>query len=282
MKRRGKGQKRTELTLVDIYSVPLYQSETAPKWIRGFIVGSYQFAITIGLLLASVVNNATHDRNDSGSYRIPIAIQFAWAIILVIGVLLLPETPRYLIKRDDYNGALKSLARLRRLPEDDPALRDELGEIQANHQYEITLGNAGYRECVRGNLAKRLLTGCLLQALQQLSGINFIIYYGTQFFKNSGVQNEFVINLIINCVNVGSTIPGLYAIDKWGRRPVLLLGAVGMTVSQLLVAILGTTTTSQDSIGDIIVNNAAAQKAAIAFICIYIFFFAASWGPIAW
>ncbi|RAO72336.1 uncharacterized protein BHQ10_008348 [Talaromyces amestolkiae] len=261
--------------------VPLYQSETAPKWIRGFIVGSYQFAITVGLLLASVVNNATHDRNDSGSYRIPIAVQFAWAIILVIGVFLLPETPRYLIKKDNYNGAVKSLARLRRLPEDNPALRQELAEIQANHQYEISLGNTGYRECVRGNLAKRLLTGCLLQALQQLSGINFIIYYGTQFFKNSGVKNEFVINLIINCVNVGSTIPGLYAIDKWGRRPVLLLGAIGMTVSQLLVAVLGTTTTSQDSIGEIVVNNAAAQKAAIAFICIYIFFFAASWGPIA-
>jgi hypothetical protein len=55
-----------------------------------------------------------------------------------------------------------------------------------------------------------------------------------------------------------------------------------MTVSQLLVAVLGTTTTSQDELGNIIVHNEAAQKAAIAFICIYIFFFAASWGPIAW
>lgn len=228
------------------------------------------------------MNNATHLRNDSGSYRIPIAVQFAWAIVLVVGVFLLPETPRYLIKKDNYNGAVKSLSTLRRLPEDDPALREELAEIQANHQYELSLGNAGYRECIQGNLAKRLLTGCLLQGLQQLSGINFIIYYGTQFFKNSGFKNEFVINLIINCVNAASTLPGLYAIDKWGRRPVLLLGAFGMTVSQLLVAVLGTTTTSQDSAGNIIVNNTAAQKAAIAFICIYIFFFAASWGPVAW
>lgn len=268
--------------MIDIYLVPLYQSETAPKWIRGFIVGSYQFAITIGLLLASVVNNATHNLNNSGSYRIPIAVQFAWSIILVVGVLILPETPRYLIKKDNYNAAVKSLARLRRLPEDDPALREELEEIEANHRYEISLGNNGYRECIRGNLLKRLVTGCLLQALQQLSGINFIIYYGTQFFKNSGFKNEFTINLIINCVNVGSTIPGLYAIDKWGRRPILLLGAFGMTVSQLIVGVVGTTTTSQDSLGNIIVNNFAAQKAAIAFICIYIFFFAASWGPVAW
>jgi SP family sugar:H+ symporter-like MFS transporter len=63
----------------------MYQSETAPKWIRGTIVGAYQLAITIGLLLAAVVNNATKDRTDSGSYRIPIAVQFAWSLILLVG-----------------------------------------------------------------------------------------------------------------------------------------------------------------------------------------------------
>ncbi|KAJ5202478.1 hypothetical protein N7449_004557 [Penicillium cf. viridicatum] len=262
--------------------IPLYQSETAPKWIRGFIVGSYQLAITIGLLLASVVNNSTHSRNDTGSYRIPIAVQFAWAIVLIIGMLVLPETPRYLIKKDNHERATKNLAKLRRLPEDHPAVREEIAEIQANHDYEMSLGQPSYLECFQGNLGKRLLTGCGLQALQQLTGINFIFYYGTQFFKNSGFENEFTISLITNCVNVVSTIPGLYAIDKWGRRPVLLLGAVGMCISQLLVAVLGTTTTGQDAAGNIIVQNAAAQKAAIAFICIFIFFFAASWGPIAW
>lgn len=263
-------------------TVPLYQSETAPKWIRGFIVGSYQFAITVGLLLASVINNATHNHNDSGSYRIPIAVQFAWSIIIVVGMLVLPETPRYLVKQGNNKAAACSLSRLRRLPEDHDAVRQELSDIQTNHQYEASLGESGYIDCFRGNLLKRLATGCCLQGLQQLTGINFIIYYGTQFFKNSGFKNEFIITLIINCVNVGSTIPGLYAIDKWGRRPVLLLGAVGMAVSQLIVAVLGTTTTGQDSQGTIIVYNFAAQKAAIAFICIFIFFFAASWGPIAW
>jgi sugar porter (SP) family MFS transporter len=231
--------------------------------------------------LAAVVNNATHSRDDTGSYRIPIAVQFAWAIVLVVGILILPETPRYMIKRDNHQAAVRSLAKLRRLPEDDPVLLAELAEIQANHGYEMSKGSAGYIECFKGNLGKRFLTGCFLQALQQLTGINFIFYYGTQFFKNSGFKNEFVISLITSCVNVGSTIPGLYAIDKWGRRPVLLVGAIGMTISQLLVAVLGTTTTSQDDLGNIIVHNQAAQKAAIAFICIYIFFFAASWGPIA-
>lgn len=63
----------------------MYQSETSPKWIRGTVVGAYQLAITIGLLLAAIVNNSTKNRNDTGSYRIPIAIQFLWSLILVIG-----------------------------------------------------------------------------------------------------------------------------------------------------------------------------------------------------
>jgi hypothetical protein len=197
-------------------------------------------------------------------------------------MIILPETPRYYIKRDNLPAATKALAKIRRLDESHPAVIEELAEIQANHEYEQSLGEATYADCLKGNLLKRLLTGCLLQSLQQLTGINFIFYYGTQFFKNSGFKNSFVISLITNCVNVASTLPGLYAIDKWGRRPVLFWGAVGMCVSQFLVAIMGTTTTSQDATGNIIVHNLPAQKAAIAFICIYIFFFAASWGPIAW
>lgn len=63
----------------------MYQSETAPAWIRGVVVGAYQLAITIGLFLAAIVNNATKSRDDSGAYRIPIALQFLWSIILVVG-----------------------------------------------------------------------------------------------------------------------------------------------------------------------------------------------------
>ncbi|KFX99318.1 hypothetical protein O988_03941 [Pseudogymnoascus sp. VKM F-3808] len=262
--------------------IPLYQSETAPKWIRGVIVGAYQLAITIGLLLAAVVDNATSNRQDTGSYRIPIAVQFAYAIVLAGGMLFLPETPRYLVKRIRHDKAARSLSRLRRLGVDHPAIIQELNEIEANHEYELHLGKATYLDCFRGNIGKRLLTGCLLQALQQLTGVNFIFYYGTQYFKNSGITNAFVIQMITSAVNVASTLPGLYAIDKIGRRPLLFWGAVGMAVSQLLVAVLGTTTTSQDAAGTIIVHNVAAQKAGIAFVCIFIFFFAATWGPIAW
>ncbi|KAH9885711.1 high-affinity glucose transporter RGT2 [Xylariomycetidae sp. FL2044] len=262
--------------------IPLYQSETAPKWIRGAIVGAYQLAITIGLLLAAIVDWATQYRQDTGSYRIPIAVQFAWAIILIAGMLFLPETPRFLIKKGSYDKAARSLSRLRRISPDHVAIAEELKEIRANHEYELSIGKSSYIDCFRGPMLKRQLTGMGLQALQQLTGINFIFYYGTQYFKNSGIQDPFTIQMITSCINVVSTIPGLWAVDKLGRRPLLLWGAIGMCVSQFLVAMLGTLTTGQDSEGHILVYNVAAQKAGIAFVCIYIFFFASTWGPLAW
>lgn len=75
---------------------------------------------------------------------------------------------------DKYEAAAKSLGKLRRLPVDHPAVIEELNEVQSNHMYEMSLGQSTYLECFRGTLGKRLLTGCLLQALQQLTGVNFI------------------------------------------------------------------------------------------------------------
>ncbi|KAL5610349.1 hypothetical protein FOVSG1_005030 [Fusarium oxysporum f. sp. vasinfectum] len=89
--------------------IPLYQSETAPKWIRGVIIGAYQWAITIGLLLAAVINNTTSMRNNTGSYRIPVAVQFAWSLVLCFGMLVLPKPPRFLIKKDQLEKAACSL-----------------------------------------------------------------------------------------------------------------------------------------------------------------------------
>ncbi|KAL8932701.1 MAG: hypothetical protein Q9211_006164 [Gyalolechia sp. 1 TL-2023] len=252
--------------------IPLYQSETAPKWIRGAVVGCYQLAITIGLLLAAVVDNATKDRDDTGSYRIPIAVQFAWAIIMVVGMLILPETPRYFIKVGKHAQAAKALSRLRRLDTDHPALVEELAEVQANFDYEMSLGKSTYIECFKGTIGKRLITGCFLQSLQQLTGVNFIFYYGTSFFTDSGIKNSFTITVITSVINVCSTFPGLYLVEKWGRRPLLLFGAIGMFVCQYIVA--GVNTALPDS--------QVANKVLIAFVCFYIYFFASTWGPVAW
>jgi MFS transporter, SP family, sugar:H+ symporter len=259
--------------LLTLHLVPLYQSETAPKWIRGTIVGSYQLAITIGLFLAAIVNNGTKDRDDSGSYRIPVGLQFVWALILTGGLLLLPETPRWLIMKGKDEKAAKAFSRLRRLDPTHPAIVEELNEVKAYHEYEASLGKASYAQCFKGTVGKRLFTGCALQALQQLSGVNFIFYYGTSYFKRAGFQSPFIIQVITNTVNVVSTLPGLYLVEKLGRRGLLLLGAVGMTVSQFIVAIVGTVSGTADL---------PAQRAGIAFTCFYIYFFASSWGPVAW
>jgi SP family sugar:H+ symporter-like MFS transporter len=146
-------------------TIPLYQSETAPKWIRVVVIGAYQLAIIIGLLLAAIVNNATKDRNDTSSYRIPIAVQFVWALILVIGCIFLPENPRWFIMRGRPDKAAQSLSELRRLDINHPAVVQEISEVVANHEYKLSLGKATYADCFKGSLGKRLFTGCALQAL---------------------------------------------------------------------------------------------------------------------
>jgi MFS transporter, SP family, sugar:H+ symporter len=103
--------------------------------------------------------------------------------------------------------------------------------------------------------------------------VNFIFYYGTAYFQRAGFENPFTIQVITNTVNVVSTIPGLYLVEKMGRRNLLLMGATIMTASQFIVAITGTVSGT---------TNLPAQRAAIAFVCIYIFGFASSWGPVAW
>lgn len=196
-------------------------------------------------------------------------------------MLFLPESPRWLIKKSKPDAAAKSMSRLRRLPVDHFAVREELQEVQKSFEHEISTGNSSYAACFKGSIGKRLLVGCVLQALQQLSGINFIFYYGTNYFKNAGFQNDpFAIQMIITAVSIVSILPGLYAVDKFGRRPVLLTGSIGMSITQIIIAIVGTVIIDPD-IGS--PNpNLTAQKANICFVCFYVFFFEMSWGPCAW
>ncbi|KAG0651721.1 putative glucose transporter rco-3 [Hyphodiscus hymeniophilus] len=254
--------------------VPLYQSEMAPKWIRGTLVCAYQFAITCGLLLAAIVNITTQHLEHPNAFRIPLSLQFIWAGVLMLGLILLPETPRYLIKRGLHASAASALSRLRRLDITHPALIEELAEIEANHEYELSLGPSTYRDVFLGSphLGRRLLTGCGLQMLQQLSGCNFIFYYGTVFFQNIGIKSPFTVQLITNVVNVASTVPGMFLVETLGRRRLLMIGASGMAISQFVVAAVGTAAPDVQ----------AANVVLIVFVCCFIFFFAASWGPVVW
>jgi sugar porter (SP) family MFS transporter len=248
----------------------------APKWIRGTLVCAYQLSITVGLLTAAVVNILTYQMSSSAAYRIPMGLQLIWACILSLGLLILPETPRYLIKRGYVEAARLSLSRLRRLDITHPALIEELAEIQANHEYELALGPDTYKDILFGrpHLGRRTITGCGLQMLQQLTGVNFIMYYGTTFFNGIGVQNSYVITLVLQVVNVVSTLPGLLVVESWGRRRLLIIGAIGMALCQFLVAIFDIAAHDEPPL--------TTNKILIIFVAFYIFFFAASWGPVVW
>lgn len=255
--------------------VPLYQSEMSPKWIRGTLVCAYQLAITCGILLAAVVNIFTESIDGPNAFRVPFSIQFVWAGILFLGLALLPETPRYLIKRGQHQAAASSLSRLRRLDITHPALVEELAEIEANHEYELSLGSSSYKDIFLGSphLGRRLLTGCVLQMLQQLTGCNFIFYYGTTFFKNVGISSPYVIQLISNIVNTVSTLPGMILVESLGRRRLLMVGSAGMAISHFLIAAVGTAAQEEARAVNIVI---------IIFVCFFIFFFASSWGPVVW
>lgn len=230
----------------------------------------------MGLLTAAIVNILTYEMTSSAAYRIPMGLQLTWACVLSLGLLILPETPRYLIKRGYRESAALSLSRLRRLDITHPALVEELAEIQANHEYELALGADTYKDIFFGtpHLGRRTLTGCGLQMLQQLTGVNFIMYYGTTFFYGVGIQNSYLISLVLQVVNVLSTLPGLLVVESWGRRRLLIIGAIGMAIFQMLIGIFDIA--AKDA------NIMTMNTVLIIFVAIYIFFFAASWGPVVW
>lgn len=159
-------------------TIIMYMSEIAPKKVRGSIVSGYQFCITIGLLLAACVTYSTQNRNDSGSYRIPIGIQMLWAIILATGLFFLPESPRYFVKRGNIEKARHNLARVRGQPAGSEFVETELAEIIANQEYERRMMPAGgyftsWAHCFTGSLWKansnvrRTILGTSLQMMQQ-------------------------------------------------------------------------------------------------------------------
>jgi sugar porter (SP) family MFS transporter len=251
-------------------------------------------------MLASCIVFANSKRTDTGVYRIPIAIQFVWALILGIGLLFLPDSPRYFVKRGKLQAATDALSRLRGQPKESDFIQIELAEIIANEEYERALipsssWFSSWANCFTGsiwqsnsNLRKTIL-GTSLQMMQQWTGVNFIFYYSTTFLQSTGaISDAFLTSMIFTIINVLSTPFSFYTVEKFGRRPILLVGAFGMMVCQLLVAVIGVTqgfnkthpnpadpTTS-------LADNPAAVNAQVAFICIFIFFFASTWGPGAW
>ncbi|KAL2118845.1 hypothetical protein VTJ04DRAFT_5804 [Mycothermus thermophilus] len=282
--------------------VILYMSEICPRKVRGALVAGYQFCITIGIMLAACVVYATEGRPDTGSYRIPIAIQFAWALILAGGLACLPDSPRYFVKKGMLDRATDALSRLRGQPRDSHYIQIELAEIVANEEYErqlipSTTWFGSWAACFKGSVFKpnsnlrKTILGTSMQMMQQWTGVNFIFYYSTPFLKSTGaIENTFLISMVFTIINVCSTPISFWTVERFGRRSILFWGALGMLICQFLVAIIGVTvgfnyTHPSPTDADperTLANNIPAVNAQIAFICIFIFFFASTWGPGAW
>lgn len=156
----------------------LYMSEVAPRKVRGAIVSGYQFCITVGLMLASCVDFGTKARMDSGAYRIPMGLQMLWALILGTGLFLLPESPRYFVRKGLMDKARTALSRVRGQPEDSQLVETELTEINANLQYELQVIPQGsymtsWTNCFKGSIfhpnsnLRRTVMGTSLQMMQQ-------------------------------------------------------------------------------------------------------------------
>ncbi|CEJ79814.1 Putative General substrate transporter [[Torrubiella] hemipterigena] len=282
--------------------VILYMSEICPRKVRGALVSGYQFCITIGIMLASIVVYATKERPDTGAYRIPIAIQFPWALILGGGLLFLPDSPRYFVKKGRIQEAVKSIARLRGQPESSEYVQAEVAEIVANEEYEralipSTTWFGSWANCFKGSLwvsksnLRRTILGTSLQMMQQWTGVNFIFYFSSTFLKSTGaVKNEFLTSMIFTIINVCSTPLSFWTVERFGRRSILLVGAFGMLICQFIVAIVGVTAgfdkTHKEPTAEnpdaTAPDNLGAVNAQIAFISIFIFWFASTWGPGAW
>ncbi|KAK7455887.1 hypothetical protein VKT23_010925 [Stygiomarasmius scandens] len=250
---------------------PMYISEVIPPRVRGAMVGTYQLFITMGILTSQGASLGQEKVTNASAYRIPIGLQFIWGVIIFIGGFVITESPRWLVKQERYEESKVALGKVRNLSPSDPAVVAEFEEIKSTHEYELSLGTPSYAELFKGTLAPRTWVGINVQMFQQLTGVNFIFYYGTAFFQSAGITQPFLITVATGVVNVAMTIPGIIAVEKLGRRKFLLIGAAWMSFCQLIVGVVSIT-----------VDNKNGQNVLAGFSCLFIAGFASTWGPGAW
>jgi sugar porter (SP) family MFS transporter len=247
--------------------VPLYLSEIAPTEIRGAISSLNQLMITVGILLAFIVNALLA---DSGAWRWMLGLAVLPSVVLLIGMYFMPETPRWLVSRGRDDDARAVLLQSRSEEEAEAEIRD-IKEVERQEE-------GGLRELMAPWVRPALVVAIGLAVFQQIIGINTIIYYAPTTLTNVGYGNAAAIyaNLIIGAVNVLMTLVAIRIIDSTGRKPLLLAGLVGMFIS-LTVLGLSTLLLSEPS-------SPTDTVAIITLLCLagFIISFAATWGPTVW
>jgi sugar porter (SP) family MFS transporter len=246
-------------------TVPVYISEVAPPEARGWQVSLFQLAITVGILCAYIVDYAFA---RSQAWRWMLGLAAIPGLILGLGMLLLPESPRWLAKHLNPEAARAVLLRIR-----GGSIDSEYREICQSLEHAEERGR--WSDLLRPALRPALIVGLGLAIFQQVTGINTVIYYAPTIIQTAGIpsaEGAILATAGIGLVNVLMTIVAMWLIDRIGRRPLLLTGIAGMSVS---LAVLG------------FVFHTSKQAPVVAWVAVvtlmaYVAFFAISLGPIFW
>ena len=247
-------------------TAPVYVSELAPPQSRGMLIGLYQFALTVGIALANLVGYWLAAQQ---AWRLMFGIAVVPTVFFLGVVLTVPESPRWLFA----HGRAKDAAAILRVYMNDIGAQRFLDDIELGLETPVEQRwSALWSPTVRGSL----FIAAGLTVLQQVTGINTIIYYGPQIFELAGSSshpNAILATLIVATVNVVATVVGIALVDRIGRKPLLYVGVSGMTIALFALSFaFGHQGMLGSSLGSI----------AIACLVVYIACFAFSLGAIAW
>ncbi|HET7479468.1 MAG TPA: sugar porter family MFS transporter [Rubrobacteraceae bacterium] len=245
--------------------VPSYISESAPTDVRGSLSTLFQLAITIGILVAYLVNAAFA---TAGDWRWPVGLAVIPALVLFVGMYFLPDTPRWLVSKGREEEARRVLRRTRT----DEEVERELNDIRRIEEAEEE--QAGYRELLAPWVRPMLVVGIGLAVFQQFVGINTVIYYAPTIIKSTGLADvaSVLATVGIGVVNVLMTVVAILVIDRVGRKPLLLIGLAGMVIS---LGIIGGAFAFSGLSGII-------SWVTLIGLMLYIASFAVSFGPLLW
>ncbi|MBC1551891.1 sugar porter family MFS transporter [Listeria booriae] len=219
-------------------TVPTYLAEMSPTERRGRMVTQNELMIVTGQLLAFTFNAiiGTTLGEDGNVWRYMLVIATIPAVVLWFGMLILPESPRWLASKGKIGDALRVLQQIR----EQNVAETELTEIKDNITAEAALDKATFKDLSVKWVRRILFIGLGIAVVQQITGVNSIMYYGTEILRDAGFGTEAALigNIANGVISVLATFVGIYLLGKIGRRPMLITGLIGTTSALLLIGIL--------------------------------------------
>ncbi|KAF2970870.1 hypothetical protein GQX73_g2632 [Xylaria multiplex] len=219
--------------------VPVYQSEIAPKEIRGRVVSLQQWAITWGILIqyfiqygaAQVAGGPEDPDQPTAAFRIPWGIQMIPAIILFGGLFFFPYSPRWLASKDRWDEAIRVLAALHGAGDvHHPKVLAEYKEIEEALRFEREEASSSFKALTRPRILRRVVLGMSIQMWSQLCGMNIMMYYIVYIMEGAQIASPLTTASIQYIINVVLTLPAILYLDRFGRRSALIVGAFFMMI----------------------------------------------------